>query len=265
MEEQDRLEALVAIMDRLRSPDGCPWDLEQDYESLRRYLIEECHEVAEALDHSDPRALQEELGDLLFQIVFLSRIAKERGEFTINDVIRGIADKMIRRHPHVFGSVTADTSDQVVRNWEAIKRQEKGDRAEGARESLLDGISSSLPPLLKARRIGEKAATVGFDWKRAPDVLDKIDEELQELRRALSDGDRHDVKSEFGDLLFAVVMLSRKLELDPESALERSNLKFRKRFSWMESELERNGVPLDAAGIDVLEKLWGRAKEVLEG
>jgi MazG family protein len=262
MDDLGRLEALVAIMDRLRDPGGCPWDREQDSESLRGYLIEECHEVAEAIDRGDPQALQEELGDLLFQIVFLARLAKEQRSFTLEDVIRGIAHKMIRRHPHIFGDAEAATAEDVMRNWEEIKRREKrpaGGEPGGEATSILDGLPAGLPPLLKARRLGERAAGVGFDWKDAEHVLQKLDEEVAELKRAVT-VDRDTAREELGDLLFTTVMLARRLRLDPELALERANRKFARRFAWMEQELARSGTALEHAGPELLERLWDRAK-----
>jgi MazG family protein len=265
VKDLESFETLVKIMDRLREPDGCPWDREQDYESLRSYLIEECYEVADALDRDDRGALREELGDLLFQIVFLSRLAKEEGNFVAADVVRGIAEKMIRRHPHVFGDATADTPEEVLRNWEEIKRREKGldQRAATAGEpehSVLDGIPVALPALLKAQRLGTKAARVGFDWERPTDVLGKIEEELSELRQAVEQQDRSAIREELGDMLFSLVMLARKLDVDPEGALERTNLKFVRRFNWIERELEKERKRVDEEDVDRLEQLWNAAK-----
>jgi tetrapyrrole methylase family protein/MazG family protein/ATP diphosphatase len=253
-------------MDRLREPEGCPWDREQDYETLRSYLIEECYEVADALDRSDRAALREELGDLLFQIVFLSRLAKEQGEFVAADVVRGIAEKMIRRHPHVFGDETAETPAEVLRNWEEIKRREKGqDRAssgaQAAEPSVLDGVPIALPALLKAQRLGTKASRVGFDWERPTDVLVKIHEELGELREAVEQEDRAGVREELGDLLFSLVMLARKLDVDPEGALEQTNLKFIRRFSWIEGELRKDAKRVDEEDAERLEQLWNASKK----
>lgn len=264
MSEIERFEGLVEIMNRLREPGGCPWDREQTYETLRSYLIEECYEVAEALDRGDPAALKEELGDLLFQIVFLARLAQENGDFTARDVIRGIARKMIRRHPHVFGTVSAETSAAVLKNWEEIKRREKHGREEpAAPASVLAGLPRGLPALLKAQRLGTKAARVGFDWSRAADVLEKIEEELQELRRAVGRGEREAARAEIGDLLFAVVNLARHLEIDPEGALERTNLKFTRRFEWIEERLAAEGRSIDETALDDLEGLWDAAKRAL--
>jgi uncharacterized protein YabN with tetrapyrrole methylase and pyrophosphatase domain len=246
VKDLENFETLVKIMDRLREPDGCPWDREQDYETLRSYLIEECYEVADALDRGDRAGLREELGDLLFQIVFLSRLAKEEGQFVAADVVRGIAEKMIRRHPHVFGDATAETPEEVLRNWEEIKRQEKGLGKAGANPgesppSVLDGVPVALPALLKAQRLGTKAARVGFDWERPADVLEKSEEEL-------------------GDMLFSLVMLARKLDVDPEGALERTNLKFVRRFNWIERQLGKERKRVDEERVERLEQLWDAAK-----
>jgi MazG family protein len=257
---------LVAIMDRLREPGGCPWDREQSFATLRGYLIEECYEVAEALDRSDPDALREELGDLLLQVVFLSRIAKENGSFTIEDVIRGIVDKMVRRHPHVFGSEKAETSEEVLRNWEEIKKKEKETAAGGSpapARSLLDGIPAALPAVQRARLLGERASRVGFDWTRPEEVLAKLDEELDELRRAVTTGETDEAGRELGDLLFASVMLGRKLGVDAEAALQGANRRFRERFAWMERTLAADGSSMAEAGSETLETLWRRAKDEL--
>jgi ATP diphosphatase len=261
------LEALVAIMDRLRDPGGCPWDRAQDYASLRRYLLEECYEVAEALDHGSAAALKEELGDLLFQIVFLCRLAQEEGEFAIDDVIRHVAEKLIRRHPHVFGSATADTPEQVEIHWERIKRSEKAsDDAASSRgeASLLAGVPSTLPALPQAQCLGDRAAKVGFDWERPEQVLEQVDQELNELRAALEHGNPAEVRDEIGDVLFSVAMLARRLQVDPEGALAGTNRKFRARFGWVERELSRRGTPFEAAGFDLLERLWGESKRALD-
>ncbi len=264
MEALGRLEALVAIMDRLREPGGCPWDREQDYSSLRRYLLEECYEVADALDRQDFQALREELGDLLFQIVFLVRLAQERGEFVIEDVIRGIAEKLIRRHPHVFQHTAAETTEEVERQWERIKRSERSKtptRQRPGASSILDGVPTVLPALLKARLLGERVARVGFDWKRADDILDQAQQELDELRAAFCGGSREDLDEELGDALFTLVMFARRSNIDPEGALERTNLKFRRRFGWIERELEQRGIALEQAGSELLERLWRESKQ----
>lgn len=261
MEATDRFETLVAIMDRLRDPGGCPWDREQSYATLRGFLLEECYEVVEALDHGDLPGLREELGDLLFQIVFLSRLAKEQDAFEAADVVRGIAEKMIRRHPHVFGSDRAEDSREVLRKWEEIKRAEKSSAAGAeAERSVLDGIPRALPALLKAQRLGDKAARVGFDWEHADAVFAKVDEELAELRAAVARGEAEAVREELGDALFSLAMLARHLGVDPEEALERGNRKFKSRFEKVEEELRRRGIPVGDAELDLLESIWREAK-----
>jgi len=255
------LDDLCAIMDRLRDPGGCPWDREQTYRSLRGYLLEECYEAVEAIDLEDAAGLEEELGDLLFQIVFLSRLAKEEGKFTCADVVAGIAAKIVRRHPHVFGNERADTSEEVLRTWEEIKRKEKA--AKPARDeapSVLSGVPRALPALAKAQRLGAKAARVGFDWTSADDIFAKVDEESGELRRAVQGGDAEAAADELGDLLFTIAMLARRIGVDPEEALERTNRKFVRRFRAVESELERRGTAIENAGLPLLDELWQRAK-----
>lgn len=260
MEPSRHFDDLVAIMDRLRDPGGCPWDREQTYQTLRGFLLEECYEAAEAIDREDRDGLREELGDLLFQIVFLSRLAKEEGRFDAGDVVEGIATKMIRRHPHVFGEDMAETSDQVLRRWEEIKRAEKGESPGSAEKSVLEGIPRALPALSKAQRLGDKAARVGFDWSHPSAVLDKVEEEIRELREALDSGNIEDAQAELGDALFALAMLGRKAGIDPEGALEGANRKFRERFEHVERELLRAGIPLEAAGLERMERLWEAAK-----
>lgn len=257
MDASDRFETLLAIMDRLRDPGGCPWDREQTYATLRNYVLEEGYEVVDAIDRDDRAALREELGDLLFQVVFLSRLAKEEGAFTAADVIQGIAEKMVRRHPHVFGDAEADTAEDVLRAWEQIKRKEKA----AAAASVLAGIPVALPALLKAHRLGTKAARVGFDWEDPLRVLDKVEEEIRELREALAAGAPMAVRDELGDVLFSLVMFGRRMGVDAEEALERTNRRFRSRFEAVERELARRGIPVEQAGLELLDRLWTEAKE----
>ena len=252
---------LLAIMDRLREPGGCPWDREQSYSTLRGYLIEECYEVVEALDRDDRGALCEELGDLLFQIVFLSRLAKEEGAFDAGDVIAGIAGKMVRRHPHVFGDESAADSGAVLKRWEEIKRTEKTKAgASDAPPSALDGIPSALPSLVKAQRLGTKAARVGFDWDDDQGVIDKLAEEGAELREALRTGQRDALREEIGDAIFTLVMLARRLDIDADEALARANDKFRDRFVALEGELRDRGLTPQEAGAGLMNRLWEEAK-----
>lgn len=261
MQTSRSFESLVAIMDRLRDPGGCPWDREQTYETLRGFLLEEAYEVAEAIDAGDAEGLREELGDLLFQVVFLARLGKEDGRFDAGDVVEGIAAKMVRRHPHVFADDSAEDADAVLRKWEAIKRKEKEDKGVRPEDrSLLDGLPRVLPALVRAQRLGDKAARVGFDWPDAGSVLEKVEEELVEVREAVARGDARAAREELGDLLFSVAMLARKIEADPEGALERASAKFRRRFAAVERALREQGVPLEQAGPERMDRLWNEAK-----
>lgn len=254
---------LVALMDRLRGDGGCPWDREQTPEDLRGYLLEEAYEVVEAIDSGLADPLREELGDLLFQIVFLARIHAERGEFTVRDVTRDITEKMTRRHPHVFGDSTASTSTEVLRQWEEIKRLEKAQDPGVALPSALDGIPRSLPALLRAERLGTKAARVGFDWSRQEEVLAKIEEELGELRAAVTGETPERVAEEFGDLLFALSNLARHVGVHAEGALQGANDRFLMRFRRVETELRERGSDPSKETLADLEELWQKAKRSL--
>ncbi len=260
MENVRSFEDLVALMDRLRDPGGCPWDREQTYDSLRGYLLEECYEVVEAIDRGDTNGLREELGDLLFQVVFLSRLAKEGGRFDAFDVVRGIGAKMIRRHPHVFGPDRLDDSDQVLRRWEEIKMSEKGPANSAAAPSVLDGVPRALPALLKSERLGKKASRVGFDWNHAEDVMEKVEEEWGELREAVASGDRERIEEELGDVLFTIANLARKLRLDAEKCLDVANAKFERRFRRLESALRERGLEPSEAGPEGMERVWNELK-----
>jgi len=260
MSNYDTFEGLLEIMDRLREPGGCPWDREQTYSTLRGYLLEEAYEVAQALDDGDEPALCEELGDLLFQIVFLSRIGKENRSFTADDVVRSIAAKMVRRHPHVFGEAKVRDSDDVLRNWEEIKRQEQKSKSPDP-AGVLDGVPAALPALLKAYRIGTKTSRVGFFWKTSDEILVKIDEELGELRASLAGSDPAGIREELGDLMFTLVMLARHSGIDPEDALESSNRKFTGRFRKLEGILRDEGGTVDGSSMDRLEQLWRQVKD----
>jgi MazG family protein len=254
-------EGLVAIMNRLRDPGGCPWDREQTYATLRGYLVEECFEVVDALDRGDLPGLREELGDLLFQIVFLSRLAQEEQAFDAGDVVEGIAAKMIRRHPHVFGDAEAKDSAEVLVRWEEIKRREKKDAGKEEPDSILGGIPRSLPPLVAAQRLGTKAARVGFDWREDTDVIAKLEEETAELKSALASGDRGAVREELGDALFALAMVARRLGIDADEALAGANRKFTHRFTRVEDALRQRGVPVEEAGLALMDELWNEAKD----
>ena len=249
-------EELVEIMTRLRA--CCPWDREQTHESLLPYLVEEAHEVVEAVDDRDPQKLCEELGDLLLQIVFHSQIAAERGQFAVADVIDALSNKMIRRHPHVFGDASISTAQEQMKSWELLKTEEAAIKH---RESLLDGIPRSLPSLLGAQRMQEKAGTVGFDWPRTQGFIDKVDEELQELRVAVSSGERDHIREELGDVLFTIVNLARRLGVDAEAALRTANVKFRERFAAMEKMAGGGATALAGRSLEDLDVLWKRAKD----
>ena len=255
-------EKLVSIMARLRSPGGCPWDREQTHRTLRPYLIEEAYEVLDALDNGGDDDFRDELGDLLLQVVFHAQIAAEERRFDIHDVARAINDKLVRRHPHVFGDTRADTADEVLTNWEKIKREEKGPDGPGSEGpvSVLDGLPASLPALLQAYRIQEKVARVNFDWDDVKEVLEKVVEEIDEVRRALEHGDRTKIEEEMGDLLFSLVNLSRHLNVPPEDALRGSNDKFMRRFRYIEAALELRGESLERATFGELDALWDEAK-----
>jgi len=252
---------LVAIMDRLREPGGCPWDREQTYQTLRGYLIEECYEVVDALDRSDLPALCEELGDLLFQIVFLARLAREDRAFGAVDVVEGIAAKMVRRHPHVFGDDTAESAAEVLVRWEEIKKSEKRNAGQPEEDvSVLSGIPPALPALVKAQRLGTKAARVGFDWRKDDDAVAKLDEEAAELRAAVASGDREAIREEIGDAMFTLAMLARRFDVDADEALAGANAKFRARFQAVEGELRRLGIPIEEAGLERMDRLWNAVK-----
>ncbi|MFA6472918.1 MAG: nucleoside triphosphate pyrophosphohydrolase [Candidatus Latescibacterota bacterium] len=252
-------EELVEVMKILQAPGGCPWDREQTHESLKPYLIEEAYETIEAIDSGSDEHLAEELGDVLLQVVFHAEIADRAGRFTIEDVIRGIVDKLKRRHPHVFGEAVAEDSAQVVRNWEEIKRREKREKKEGG--SVLDGLPKNLPALIKARRIQEKVSRVGFDWARTEEVMMKVEEELQELKEASSRNCRADMEEELGDLLFAVANLARFVSLCPEDALRKTIDKFQRRFRYIEQELPKRGKKLGDASLEEMDALWEEVKK----
>ncbi len=241
-------------MRRLLGPNGCPWDREQTLESLRPYVIEEAHEVVDAIDRKDMKDLREELGDLLLQIVFQSELAGEH--FGIDDVVSSICDKMVRRHPHVFGTENAEDSGAVKERWEAIKAKEKKDRG------VLDGVPVAMPGLLRALRMGEKAAHVGLDWPDAAGARAKVAEELRELDEAIVQGEREAIEGELGDVLFALVSLGRKLEIDPEAALRRTLERFAARVRYVEAA-SRKGEGLSTLSFEALDALWNEAKESL--
>jgi tetrapyrrole methylase family protein / MazG family protein len=265
---------LVALMSRLRSPEGCPWDREQTYATLAPMLLEEAYEAFEAVEEARegrPGHLREELGDLLFQIVFYAQVASERGEFTIDDVTQGIYAKMVRRHPHVFGDVRVRDNEELLRNWEAMKAEEKREAGEGAGDeaSLLDGVSRKAPALMEAHQLTTKAARVGFDWQNVEDIFGKLSEEVEELREAIreqreagagGEAEFARVREEVGDLLFAVTNVARHLSVEPEAALKLTNRKFRRRFRHIERGLRERGRAPGEATLEEMEELWQEAK-----
>lgn len=261
-------EKLVALQKRLRAPNGCPWDREQTHATLRTYLVEETYETLDALESADDSKFAEEMGDLLLQIVFHSQIAAEEGRFTIADVIRGIHEKMVRRHPHVFGTRRANNSAEVLRNWEKIKAAERraaevtgaAAKPPGKSESLLDGVPRHLPATLEAYQLTKKAARIGFDWQNLAGVLEKMREESAELLHAAEANDRKKIEEETGDLLFAAVNAARFAGADPEIALKRANAKFARRFREMERLADEAGPPLAKASREKMEALWEAAK-----
>ena len=290
----ERFERAVTIMARLRAPDGCPWDREQTFDTIKPYTLEETYEVLEAIDNRDWPELTGELGDLLLQVLFYAQMAREQGTFSIDDVLDRLSNKLVDRHPHVFGDVKADTSAEVLRNWEALKAQEKKKRlaARGeqrdpdheASQSVLAGISSSVPALLEAHKLSSRAARVGFDWPRIEDLLSKLEEEIAELREELkefpapgprpsgegvagsgrpqvSEELRTRLEEEVGDLFFVMVNIARYLTLDSESALRKANRKFKRRFTSVEDDLRDQGKTMEQASLDEMEGLWHQAKQ----
>ncbi len=249
---------IMQIMRRLRAPGGCPWDAEQTHTSLKRYLLEEAYEVIEAIDSGSDELLQEELGDLLLQPVFHAAIAEERGAFTMEQVMATLADKLIRRHPHVFGDQEIASSEAQIANWEKIKKEEKGEE----RRSALSGIPPHLPALMKAQKITEKASRVGFDWEHVDQVMAKVLEELHEFEEAMAQGSQERMEAELGDLLFAIVNLGRFLALDPEEALRKTISRFQTRFSHIENKLHADGRQLQETSLDEMEQLWQEAKKM---
>jgi nucleoside triphosphate diphosphatase len=288
----ERFERAVAIMGRLRAPGGCPWDREQTFDSIKPYTLEETYEVLEAIDNRDWPELAGELGDLLLQVLFYAEMAQEQSSFSIDDVLDRLSTKLINRHPHVFGDVKADTSDEVKRNWEAIKVEEKkkrqtageaGSAATNEKQSILAGVSSAMPSLLEAHKLSSRAAQAGFDWPDIDGLFDKLHEESDELREQLKEfpapGPRPQgrgmagsgrtavpeqlqarLEEEVGDLFFVLVNIARYLSIDPESALRKTNRKFKRRFQWMEDRLRDSGRSAEQASMEELESLWQRAK-----
>lgn len=255
-DEQAGFGRIMEIMRRLRGPGGCPWDAEQTHESLKRYLLEEAYEVIEAIDAESPEMLREELGDLLLQPVFHAVVAEERGAFAMADVLETLAEKLVSRHPHVFGDQVVRTSDEQIENWERIKQKEKAQE----RRSALAGVPAHLPALMRAQKVTEKASRVGFDWTRVDEVHAKVMEELAEFEEAMAAGNQQRMEAELGDLLFAIVNLGRFLALNPEEALRKTIERFTRRFSHIEETLHDRGVALKDASLAEMEALWEEAK-----
>jgi MazG family protein len=271
----DQFRRLVEIMDALLSPEGCPWDRKQTHETLKPYAIEEAYEVCEAVDGGDNKELCAELGDLGLQIVFHAALAKRDGHFTVDDVYAAICNKLVRRHPHVFGEVSAETADVVLKNWEQIKREERAEKnGEEKQPGALEGIPAALPALQRAQRLQARAARVGFDWKDVAPVLGKIREEIDELQKevdvaATPDGNAPEnqarMAEELGDLLFAIVNLARFLHVDPEQALQKTNQKFLKRFEYIEARLAEQGRHPAQSTLEEMDRYWEEAKRVRGG
>ncbi|MER8527220.1 nucleoside triphosphate pyrophosphohydrolase [Mesorhizobium sp. M0814] len=271
MKPSKDISRLIEIMAALRAPEtGCPWDIEQDFSTIAPYTIEEAYEVADAIARGDLDDLRDELGDLLLQVVYHAQMAEEAGEFSFGDVVLAITTKMIRRHPHVFGDDKARSAGMAKGMWEKIKAEEKAEKRsarlargldpEDHGKGFLDSVPVALPALTRALKLQEKAARVGFDWSEAAPILDKIEEEIGELREALAKGDTAPIKDEFGDMLFAVVNLGRHLKIDSEAALSGTNEKFRSRFHYVERTLQASGNSLEEATLDEMEALWHQAK-----
>lgn len=259
--ENYRISDLLQIMRILRGEGGCPWDREQTHQSIRRNFIEETYEVVEAIDNGDTALLLEELGDVLLQVVFHTQMEAEQGAFSFDDVCDGICKKLILRHPHIFGDVTAETPDEVLKNWDEIKKQEKGQKTQS---DAVRSVPKTLPALMRGAKVQQRAAKTGFDYPDLSDALGDLESELAELKEAISGGDRAAVDEEFGDLLFSCVNVSRFLHLDAEESLTRSTEKFIRRFSEVEKLAEQNGADMKTASLDELNQLWAQAKKQVQ-
>ena len=261
MNKDKNFNKLIELMATLRSPEGCPWDREQTIDSLTPYVIEEAYEVVEAIETSKgipTNDLKDELGDLLFQVIFLARLTEEEGSFDISDVIDAIIEKMTRRHPHVFSDSEVKDSDEVLKNWDVIKKSEAN---ASTRSGLLDGIPEALPSLLRAMKVSKKVAKTGFDWKEAEQAMDKVFEEIEEFKVSLIENDQDGIEEEMGDILFTLVNVSRFVRVDPEKALRRTTRKFIDRFHYIERTIINDKRSLDETSIEEMEELWERAKE----
>jgi MazG family protein len=253
------IRSLVELVARLRGPGGCPWDARQTDATIKIYLLEEAYEVLDALEGSSPREVCSELGDLMFQILFLAQLASERGEFDFNEVVEGITEKMIRRHPHVFGNARVKSAEDVASNWVKIKRTENGKPKNTS--FLLQSIPSNLPALLRAHRLSERASKVGFDWADRDEIWAKVQEEIEELRSAMKDGDQEGIAEEIGDLLFSLTNLARHSGVNAENLLRKGNQKFLERFEKMETRLAASGIRLEEATLDQMNQAWEDVKE----
>ena len=251
-----KLQKLVEIMEALRAKDGCPWDKKQTRETLKPYIVEEAYEIIEAIEENDPEKIKEELGDLLFQIIFQCQIGKERNEFTIADVIGKVSDKMTARHPHVFGEAEYKTTDEVISHWEVQKKREGKQR-----DSILEGVPKTLPSLLRAHRLQDRAARVGFDWENIDDVLAKFEEEIHEFRKALTEKRQTHIADELGDIFFMLVNISRFIDINPEDALRKTISKFIRRFRYIEMKASEQEKPLPEMTLEEMDRLWDEAKE----
>ena len=257
-----KLQALLEVMERLRDPQtGCPWDIRQSFSTIAPYTIEEAYEVADAIEREDLDDLRDELGDLLLQVVFHAQIARELELFDFDDVAAAITEKMIRRHPHVFGDTHFKDEQEQKANWEAIKAAERADKASQSDVSALDGVAVALPALTRAEKIQKRAARVGFDWPGAPQVTGKLTEELNELIDAVNKGNTSAIEEELGDLLFTVTNMARHLKLDPEQALKKSTAKFERRFRHLEAAADNDGTAVESLSADSLEQYWQQAKQ----
>jgi nucleoside triphosphate diphosphatase len=252
-----KLERLIEIMARLRAPGGCPWDREQSFDTIKKFTVEETYEVLDAIDRRDWVGLREELGDFILQAVFYAQMAAEEGLFSIEDCLDAINEKLIRRHPHIFGDETARTGDEVLKLWEAVKAKEKIDMAP---QGLLDSVPRAQPALIEAQQISSRAARSGFDWNNGEEVIAKLNEEIAEFRAARDAGSADEMEDEVGDLMFTIVNLARFAKVDPEQALRRTNAKFRKRFAYVEKQLAEQGDEVAGTPIERLEELWQEAK-----
>jgi MazG family protein len=256
----EEFEKLLALMARLRAPGGCPWDRDQTLDSLRPFILEEAYELVEAIQREDPASIREELGDLLLEVVFVNQIAEERGDFEMAEVVRGIHDKLVRRHPHVFESTEAKTAGEALARWDEIKEGEEPER-----RSLLDGVAKALPALARAQKISSRAARAGFDWSSPRQIVDKIAEEMSELEEAMAEETPEAVAEELGDLFFVLVNLARHLEVDAEISLSEATEKFSRRFRYLESALEAEGRSVEDTSMEELDRLWEEAKSRSKG